>query len=155
MRSINRHVSLLFRMGERFLNHRLAGSGVSSGTAPLLLELRAGGERNPAALAAALGVDKAYITRALQVLAQGGFVSVARGAADRRIVLVKLADAGLAAAGQVEQAMLAWVAIVSQGVSQADLDTVNAVFDVFYSNARQYLSADLPGELGPESKEAG
>ncbi len=144
MRSINRHVSLLFRMGERFLNHRLAGSGVSSGTAPLLLELRAGGDRHPAALAAALGVDKAYVTRALQSLAQAGFVSVTSGAADRRTITVSLTEAGQAAAGRVEQAMLAWVAIVSQGVSPADLDTVGAVFDTFYDNARQYFTADPP-----------
>ena len=40
MRSINRHVGLLFRMGERYINRKLAGSGVSSGTGILLLELR-------------------------------------------------------------------------------------------------------------------
>jgi DNA-binding MarR family transcriptional regulator len=140
MRSINRHVSLLFRMGERFLNQKLAGSGVSSGTAPLLLELRDGGERNPAALAAALGVGKAYVTRALQSLAQAGFVTVAPGSADRRTVTASLTEAGQAAVGQVEQAMLAWVAIVSQGVEPADLETVNAVFDTFYENARKYFA---------------
>ncbi len=129
MRSINRRVSLLFRMGERSLNQRLAGSGVSSGTAPLLLELRDGGERSPAALAAELGVDKAYVTRALQSLARAGFVLVAPGTADRRSVTVSLTEAGQAAAGQAEQAMLAWLAIVNQGVRQEDLDTVNAVFD--------------------------
>jgi hypothetical protein len=95
MRSNNHHVSLLFRMGARFLNHELAGSGISSGTAPLLLELRASGERAPVALAAA---------------------------------------------GRVEDAMRTWVAIVSQGVSPANLDTVNAVFDQFYANAQEYFS---------------
>ena len=144
MRSINRHVSLLFRMGERFLNRRLAGSGVSSGTAPLLLELRDGGTCNPAALAAALGVDKAHVTRALQSLAQAGFVAFTPGAADRRTVNVSLTEAGQAAAGRVEQAMLAWVAIVSQGVSQTDLGTLDAVFDTFYGNARQYFTTDPP-----------
>jgi DNA-binding MarR family transcriptional regulator len=142
MQSINRHVSLLFRMGERFLNHRLAGSGVSSGTAPLLLELRDGGDRNPAALAAALGVNKSYVTRALQSLARAGFVSFTPGDADRRIVNVSLTETGQAATGRVEQAMLAWVAIVNQGVSQADLNTVNAVFDTFYNNAREYFTTD-------------
>ena len=142
MRSINRHVSLLFRMGERFLNQKLAGSGVSSGTAPLLLELRDGGERNPAALAAALGVNKAYVTRALQTLAQAGFVFFTPGDADRRTITVSLTDSGQTAAGQVELAMLAWIAIVSQRVSQADLETVNAVFDTFYDNAREYLATD-------------
>lgn len=144
MRSINRHVSLLFRMGERFINQRLEEIGVSSGTAPLLLELRDGGDRNPAALSAALGVNKAHISRALQSLAQAGFVSLAKGDVDRRTVTVTLTETGRAAAGQVEQAMLAWVAIVSKGVSQTDLDTVNAVFDIFYDNAMEYFTIDPP-----------
>ena len=144
MRSINRHISLLFRMGERFLNNSLAGSGVSSGTAPLLLELRDGGERNPAAIAAALGVNKAYVTRALQTLAKAGFVCFTPGDSDRRLVNVSLTETGQAAAGRAEQAMLAWVAIVSQKVSQADLDTVNAVFDTFYDNAKEFLASNPP-----------
>jgi DNA-binding MarR family transcriptional regulator len=140
MRSINRHVSLLFRMGERFLNRELAGSGISSGTAPLLLELRDGAERNPASLAAAIGVDKAYVTRALQSLERAGYVAVAPSTLDGRSVSVSLTGEGRAAAGQVEDAMRAWVAIVSREVSPADLDTVNAVFDRFYANAREYFT---------------
>ncbi len=139
MKPINRHVSLLFRMGERFLNRKLAGSGVSSGTAPLLLELRHG-ERNLVALAMAVGVDKAYITRAIQSLERAGYVVATPAMEDGRSVTVSLTQEGRAAANQVEQAMLAWVTIVSQGVNQADLDTVNAVFDQFYANAQEFFA---------------
>jgi DNA-binding MarR family transcriptional regulator len=139
MKPINRHVSLLFRMGERFLNRELAGSGVSSGTAPLLLELRGGENRNPAALAAVIGVDKAYVTRAIQTLKQAGYVSVVPATTDGRSISVSLTGEGRAAAGRVEDAMRAWVAIVSRGVSQSDLDMVNVVFDKFYVNAREYF----------------
>jgi DNA-binding MarR family transcriptional regulator len=141
IRPINRHVSLLFRMGERFLNRELAGSGISSGTAPLLLELRDGEVRNPVALAAAIGVDKAYVTRALQSLERAGYVAVVPTMADGRSVTVSLTGEGWAAAGRVEDAMRAWVAVVSRGVSQADMDTVNAVFNRFYANAQEYLTS--------------
>ena len=139
MRPINRHVSLLFRMGERFLNRELAGSGLSSGTAPLLLELRDGGNRSPVAIAAAIGVDKAYVTRAIQTLEQAGYVSVEPARTDGRSVRVALTRKGRAATGRVENAMRAWVTIISRGVRQADLDTVNVVFDQFYLNAREYF----------------
>lgn len=139
MRTINRHVSLLFRMGERFLNSELAGTGISSGTAPLLLELRAGENRTPVSIAAAVGVDKAYGTRALQSLEQAGYVMAIPTMADRRSVTVSLTEEGRAAAGRVEDAMRIWVAIVSKGVSQTDLETVNAVFDQFYTNAQEYF----------------
>lgn len=139
MPPINRHVSLLFRMGERFLNRKLAGTGISSGTAPLLLELRDGGERSPVALATAIGVDKAYITRALRALEQAGYVTIVPAAGDRRSITVSLTEAGRSAAGLVEDAMRAWIGIVSRGVSQDDLDTLNAVFDLFYANAQEYF----------------
>ncbi len=139
MRSINRHVSLLFRMGERFLNRELAGSGISSGTAPLLLELRDGKDRSPVAIAAAVGVDKAYVTRAIQSLKRAGYVTVVPATADGRSVSVSLTGKGQAVTGRVENAMRAWVTIISQGVRQADLDTVGVVFDQFYLNAREYF----------------
>ena len=139
MRPINRHVSLLFRMGERFLNRELAGSGLSSGTAPLLLELRDGGNRSPVAIAAAIGVDKAYVTRAIQSLKRAGYVDIAPAAVDRRSVSVSLTEKGLAVTGRVENAMRAWVTIISRGVRQADWGTVNVVFDQFYLNAQEYF----------------
>lgn len=137
MRPINRHVSLLFRMGERFLNRELAGSGLSSGTAPLLLELRDGKDRSLVAIAAAIGVDKAYVTRAIQTLERAGYVSVVPARTDGRSVRAALTRKGRAATGRVEEAMRAWVAIVSRGVRQADLDTVDVVFDQFYLNAQE------------------
>jgi DNA-binding MarR family transcriptional regulator len=144
VRSINRHISLLFRMGERFLNRKLAGSGISSGTAPLLLELRAGEGRSPAALAAAIGIDKAYITRALQSLKQAGYVVILPDAEDGRSITVSLTPEGRAAVVRVEDAMRAWISIVSREVRPEDLDTVNAVFDQFYANGQEYFNS------GPE-----
>ncbi len=140
MRSINRHISLLFRMGERFFNRELAGSGISSGTAPLLLELSSGEDRSPAALAAAIGIDKAYITRALQSLKQAGYVAIVPDVGDGRSITVSLTPEGRAAVGRVEDAMRAWITIVSQEVNQEDLDTVNVVFDQFYANAQEYFN---------------
>lgn len=141
MRPINRHVSLLFRMGERFLNHALEGSGISSGTAPLLLELRDGESRSPVALATAIGIDKAYVTRALQSLKEARYVTATPAPEDGRSVNISLTSEGYSAAGQVEDAMRAWITIVSQGVSPEDLAIVNKVFDQFYSNAQEYFTS--------------
>lgn len=142
MRPVNRYVSLLLRMGERYVNRRLAGSGVSSGTGILLIELRDGGARNPTALAAAAGVDKAYVTRSLQSLLQAGYVVAVPDPSDRRIFIVSLTEKGRDAARLMEDAMLSWIAIFSKGVSQSDMDTVEAIFDTFYANAVEYFAAD-------------
>jgi DNA-binding MarR family transcriptional regulator len=127
-------------MGERFLNRRLAGSGLSSGTAPLLLELEDGKECNLVALATAVGVDKVYITRSIHSLEQAGYVVVIPAVEDGRSSIVSLTRKGQDAAVQVKEAMHAWIAIVGQGVNQADLNTANVVLDQFYINAREYFS---------------
>ncbi len=142
MRSINRHVSLLFRMGERYVNRQLAGSDVSSGTGILLLELRDGGDRSPSALAAAVGVDKSYVTRAMQSLQGAGYVLVTPATSDRRTLTVALTEKGRDAAGLMEEAMLAWIAIFSKGVDPANIDRLEAVFDVFYANAVEHFAAE-------------
>lgn len=142
MQPINRHISLLFRMGERYVNRKLTGSGVSSGTGILLLELRDGGDRNLTALAAAVGVNKSYITRSLRSLKQAGHVVVVPEPSDGRTLTVSLTKKGRIAAGLVEEAMLSWVATVSEGVSQEGLASFEAVFDTFYTNAVEYFTVN-------------
>ncbi len=140
-RTVNRHVSLLFRMGERYLNHHLDGTGVTSGTAPLLLELQAGGERQLSALAAAVGVDRAHVTRSIRLLEKAGHVTVEPSPAGGRSLSASLTRQGHRVAAQVEGAMLDWVDIVSRGVDPADVAVTNAVFDQFYANALAHFAA--------------
>ncbi len=52
---------------------------------------------------------------------------------------MSLTGKGQAVTGQVENAMRTWVTIISRGVRQADLDTVDVVFDQFYLNAQDYF----------------
>lgn len=140
MPPVNRHVSLVVTMGERFVTRELRGTGVTSGTAPLLLELREAGECTPAALARAAGVDKSHVTRALRLLQGAGLVAVKPDSTDGRQLRVSLTAQGLSAAESAEQAMAKWLGIVSEGTSRADLETVDAVFNTFYANAVRHLA---------------
>jgi DNA-binding MarR family transcriptional regulator len=129
-------------MGERFVNRKLARSGISGSTGSLLLELRDGGDRNLSALAAAVGVNKAHVTRSIQSLKRAGHVVVVPQTSDRRTLTVSLTKKGKAAADLMEEAMLSWIAIVNKGVSQAELETFEAVYDAFYANAVEYFTAN-------------
>ncbi|MEZ5116993.1 MAG: MarR family transcriptional regulator [Candidatus Nanopelagicales bacterium] len=140
MPSVNRHVPLLFRMGERYLNQALAGTGLTSGTAPLLLELRDGGDRHPAALAHAVGVNKAHVTRSLRLLSRDGYVDVRPDPSDGRMLRVSLTDTGRAAADATERAIRTWLTIVSDGVAPADLRVIDRVLDAFYANAVRHFA---------------
>lgn len=141
MPSVNRHVPLLFHMGERFLNRELAQTGITSGTAPLLLELRDGGDRNPTALAVAVGVDKAHVSRSLRALTRYGYVDVRPDPSDRRMLTVSLTEQGRAAAATAEAAMQSWLDIVTDGVTRDELRAADAVLDSFYDNAVRHFAA--------------
>ncbi|HRY09105.1 MAG: MarR family transcriptional regulator [Actinobacteria bacterium] len=135
-------MALVVTMGERFVNRELAGTGVTSGTAPLLLELRDGGYRSPADLARATGVDKSHVTRSLRSLQRAGLVAVEPDPGDGRKLVVSLTPAGRGAAGAAEQAMGKWLGIVSQGVEPTDLRTVDGVFERFYANAMRHFNTE-------------
>ncbi len=151
MRSVNRHVALLFHMGERFVNRELAETGITSGTAPLLLELRDGGDRNPTGLAVAAGVGKAHVTRSLQTLKRAGYVVVAREPSDGRMLTVSLTEEGRAVAAKAEDAMRAWFDLVSSGIAPDDLDAVDAVLNAFYANAvRHFAASSSPSGASPD-----
>ena len=142
MPPVNRHVSLVVNMAERFVNRELAGTGVTSGTAPLLLELRDGGDRSPAALARAAGVDKSHVTRSLRTLQRADVVIVTPDASDGRMLRVSLTEQGRDVADAAEQAMSKWLGIVSEGASSTDLRIVDRVFETFYANAVRHFGDD-------------
>ncbi len=146
MAAINRRVSLLFRMGERYVNRELTGRVVTSGTAPLLLELRDGGPRQVTALAQAIGVDKAHVARSIRPLEEAGLVEVAPVPGGGRRLLVSLTDAGLREVAYAERVMLDWLAVVGRGIDPGELRVVDGVFDRFFANAQDYFasSAAIP-----------
>lgn len=128
-------------MGERFLNEGFARTGVSSGTAWFLIELRGGGSRGPAELARTLGVDKAHATRALRSLAASGLVALDPDPLDGRRLEASLTARGRKAADASIARIAEWVALVTEGVAPADILATNRAFDRFYANAVGHFEA--------------
>ncbi|HEY9077824.1 MAG TPA: hypothetical protein VIO61_14915 [Anaerolineaceae bacterium] len=104
MRSNKRQVSLLFRMGERFLNRKLADTGISSGAASLLLDLNDGNDRSLVTPAIALGIDKAYITQAPRSQKQSRYVAFIPNVDEWWGISISLAPEGQVPVVMVEEA---------------------------------------------------
>ena len=128
-------------MGESFFNQNISINGISSGNAPLLLELSKAGSCNLSTLAVAIGVDKAYVTRTTRSLAEKGFVTLIREDADKRNITVSLTVKGKIVVESVEKTMLEWVTIINKGVTEEEMDIVGKVFDTFYANGRDYFNS--------------
>lgn len=133
--TINRQVGALFRMGDAFLNRELEGTGLTSGSAYMVLELAAAGTLNLTELSRRVGVDRAHTTRVARRLEEEGFALRTQDPMDGRGSLLTLTAKGRRAAAMVEKAMLAWVAIITEGVAPGDLAATSRAFARFYANA--------------------
>ena len=131
----NFKVLKVFRLGLSYANQQLADIEISSGLVYFIIELSQVEWLSMTGLSAAVGVDNAYATRAVEKLSALGYVNKVQDEHDRRLFRVSLTDKGWQVAERVVQTMKKWVEIVTDGVSMEDLVTVNRVFDQFHQNA--------------------
>ena len=131
----NFKVLKVFRLGLSYATRQLQDIEISSGLVYFIVELSQVEWLSMSGLSAAVGVDNAYATRAVEKLSALGYVDKVQDEQDRRLFRVSLTDKGWQIAERVNQTLRAWVEIIIDGVSMEDLVTVNRVFDQFHQNA--------------------
>lgn len=129
-----------FRLGMAFANQQLKDIDISSGLVYFIIELSQVEWLNMSDLSAAVGVDNAYATRAVEKLSTLGYVNKVQDEQDRRAYRISLTDSGRKIAGRVSETMLRWVEIITAGVSPEDIAAVSRVFDQFYQNALETMN---------------
>jgi DNA-binding MarR family transcriptional regulator len=133
-----------FRMGLSYATRRLADIDISSGLVYFIVELSQVEWLNMSDLSAAVGVDNAYATRAVNKLSALGYVNKVQDEQDRRAYRISLTASGRQIAERVNETLRQWIAIITLGVSPEDIATVNRVFDRFYQNSLDELSKRKP-----------
>jgi DNA-binding MarR family transcriptional regulator len=131
----------LNRIGQVFMNSKLADIGLSSGLYYILLELSQHEGLSMSDLSDAVGVDVAYGSRAVTQLVKKGFVLKNPDPLDERACCLNLTPSGKKAARQVNRAVREWISIITRGVSIQDWETFMAVFDQLYNNASENVPA--------------
>ncbi|MEI2785316.1 MAG: HXXEE domain-containing protein [Candidatus Nanopelagicales bacterium] len=132
--SVNRHVSLVMHMGERFINRRACrhgGDHRDDPTATRATRWRPPQSRRPRAGGRSRQVPHHPVAAGLRVCGRTG--EIGPDEADGRMLAVRLTEAGHDAAGLAEQATCV-ADRRERWLSPADLQTVDAVFDRFYAN---------------------
>ncbi len=124
-----------FRLGMAYANQQLKDIDISAGLVYFIIELSQAEWLNMSDLSAAVGVDNAYATRAVEKLSALGYVKKVPDDQDRRAYRISLTASGRRIAERVARTMMQWVEIITAGVSPEDLITVGQVFDQFYQNA--------------------
>ncbi|HTX89596.1 MAG TPA: MarR family transcriptional regulator [Anaerolineales bacterium] len=128
-----------FRMGMAYAARQLRDLDISSGLVFFVVELSQVEWMNMSDLSAAVGVDNASATRAVEKLSALGYVNKVRDESDKRAYRVSLTASGREIAGRVNETLREWVGIITVGVSPDEIATVNRVFDKFYANSVEAL----------------
>jgi DNA-binding MarR family transcriptional regulator len=133
----NLKILKVFRLGMAYANRELKDIDISAGLVYFVVELSQAKSLNMSDLSAAVGVDNAHATRAVEKLTALGYVKKTPDEKDRRVYRISLTPSGRKMAERVTKTMRRWVEIIVAGVSSKDILTVNRVFDRFYQNAIQ------------------
>jgi len=123
------------RAVERAFDEALAAAG---GTLPIwlvLLNLKIHRPANQRELAEAVGVREATLTHHLNTMDARGLITRTRDAANRRVQVVTLTDAGEAAFLRLREAAMAFDAKLRAGIADADLATLGTVLGRLAANA--------------------
>ena len=122
------------RAVERAFDKALAGAG---GTLPvwlILLNLKICRPANQRELAEAVGIREATLTHHLNALEERGLITRSRVAANRRVQVVALTEAGDAAFLRLRDAAIAFDTRLRAGLSDADVNHLETLLTTLASN---------------------
>ncbi len=111
--------------------------GQAGGTLPIwliLLNLKTRKPANQRELAAAVGVREATLTHHLNAMDTRGLVTRTRDAANRRVQVVALTEAGEAAFDRLRHTAIAFDARLRAGLTDADLATLSTLLGHLAAN---------------------
>jgi MarR family transcriptional regulator, transcriptional regulator for hemolysin len=138
------------RTVERAFDEALAEAG---GTLPVwlvLLNLKIRKPANQRELAEAVGVREATLTHHLNTLDARGLITRTRDAANRRVQVVTLTEAGEEAFLRLRTAAMAFDARLRTGLTDTDLATLSTLLARLAANADPTVP-NLPTAPGPHS----
>jgi MarR family transcriptional regulator, transcriptional regulator for hemolysin len=132
------------RAVERAFDEALAAAG---GTLPVwlvLLNLKIRRPANQRELAEAVGIREATLTHHLNALDARGLIARTRDAANRRVQVVTLTEAGEAAFLRLREAAIAFDAKLRTGLADADLATLSTLLGHLAANVGAPENAASP-----------
>ena len=132
------------RIVSRAFDNALEESGGSLPMWLILLNLKIRRPENQRELAEAVGVREATLTHHLNAMDARGLITRRRDDTNRRIHVVELTEAGEAAFTRLQQAAIAFDARLRDGLSDADLDTLDDLLGRLGANVGTADGGSLP-----------
>jgi MarR family transcriptional regulator for hemolysin len=141
---IGLRLSQVARTVSRAFEEALGEAGGSLPVWLVLLNLKIRKPANQRELAEAVGIREATLTHHLNSMDSRGLITRTRDAANRRIHVVELTEAGEAMFGRLQQAAIAFDARLRAGFPDADLDSLRALLGRLAANAGGTADGAMP-----------
>jgi MarR family transcriptional regulator for hemolysin len=132
---IGLRLSQVARVVERAFDKALGEAGGSLPVWLILLNLKVRKPANQRELAEAVGVREATLTHHLNAMDARGLITRTRGAANRRVQVVALTEAGQAAFDRLRVTAIAFDVKLRAGLAGADLATLSTLLGHLAANA--------------------
>lgn len=93
-------------------------------------------------LATELAVDKATISRMIMPLVKNGLVERMPNPRDKRAYILKLTEETQAKVPQIKERMRHWTTVLSNNLSEEDMEKLFSMLEIIKNNAEQYLKTE-------------
>jgi DNA-binding MarR family transcriptional regulator len=140
----NLTINKVVRMAQAFINCRLKPIGLSSGLFYFILELMEHDGLSMQELSRAVMVDNGYTTRAMKMLVDRGYVRKRINSDDSRSYRIFLTAKGRKTYSVIQGVLMEWADLVTEGVSDEEIEVLFRVFDSYYKNAKRHLEGVNP-----------
>ncbi|MBN2694412.1 winged helix-turn-helix transcriptional regulator [bacterium] len=139
-KQIGRSLCVLMKATKSFIHENHINLDISSGQMPVLSFLI---DENDVVVSqetirAALGFDKATITRAVKTLYDLGYLNKERDRKDKRAFNLSLTDKGKSFKLEVFRIMKSWSDIMYKDISQDEIDSLDKILSKMLQNVKNY-----------------
>jgi MarR family transcriptional regulator, transcriptional regulator for hemolysin len=141
---IGLRLSQVTRTVSRAFEAALEEAGGSLPVWLVLLNMKIRAPASQRELAEAVGIREATLTHHLNAMDRDGLITRTRDAANRRVHVVELTDAGQAAFTRLQQVAIAFDARLRAGLADADLDSLRALLGRLAANAGRTEEGAMP-----------
>ena len=128
-RHLMKSINTISRCAVLYRDEILADTGLNGYQAPYVPEICAAPGITQDQLAQRLHVNRSSVTRQLALLEEGGFIRRRRSETDRRTIEVFPTEKMLAALPVVRDTMHRWRALLTEGFTPEELETLEALLD--------------------------
>ena len=128
-RHLMKSINTISRCATLYRDENLAGTGLNGYQAPYVPEICAAPGITQDQLAQRLHVNRSTVTRQLALLEENGFIQRRRSASDRRAIEVYPTEKMRLALPVVYDTMRQWRALLTQGLTPAELETLEEMLE--------------------------